>query len=113
MYQLNINSDIKLTFDSPIVSSVLIDSTLYVTEIGIMNPSEIPKGVIYSLDSDTLVPLGIELHSPVYSEINDLNGDGENEIIICEFGHLTGSLSLLVKNEETYDKKCSWYSRVV
>lgn len=98
--------DIKLDFKSPIISSVTIDSTSFVTEIGIMNPSEIPKGVIYNVNSDdTIIPLFKELHRPVYTEINDLNADGQKEIIICEFGHLTGELSLLVKQDSAYKKR--------
>jgi hypothetical protein len=96
---------IKLTLNSPIVSSVLVDSTLFATEIGIMNPSEVPKGVIYSVNSDTIIPLAKELHRPVYTEINDLNDDGNKEIIICEFGHLTGELSLLVKEGSVFKKR--------
>ena len=97
--------DIKLRLNSPIVSSVLDNETLYVTEIGFMNPSEVPKGIIYSVKSDTIIPLVKELHRPVFTEINDLNSNGEKEIVICEFGHLTGELSLLVKEGSAFEKR--------
>jgi hypothetical protein len=105
LHDWNNKSQIEMTLKSPIVSSVLKDSALYLTEIGIMNPSEIPRGVIYRVDSDTLTPLFKELHRPLYSEVIDLNEDGEKEIIICEFGHLTGELSLLVKKGTVFYKK--------
>ena len=105
LYEMKDQPNIKLSLNSPIVSSVLVDQTLYVSEIGIMNPSEIPKGVIYSVNSDNITPLAKELHRPVYTEINDLNNDGNKEIIICEFGHLTGELSLLVKQGSVYKKR--------
>lgn len=105
LYNRKTQSNIELTLNSPIVSSVLVDSTLYATEIGIMNPSEVPRGVIYSVNSDTVIPLFKELHRPVYTEITDLNGNGEKEIIICEFGHLTGELSLLVEEDSVFKKR--------
>jgi hypothetical protein len=105
LHNLKNKSDIKLTLNSPIVSSVFVDTTLFITEIGIMNPSEVPKGVLYTVNSDTISTIFKELHRPVYTEINDLNGDGINEIIICEFGHLTGELSLLVQESTVFKKK--------
>jgi hypothetical protein len=45
-----------------------------------------------------------KLHRPVYSQVVDLNGDGQNEILVCEFGHLTGELSLFVKKDSTFAK---------
>ncbi|MEP5338352.1 MAG: VCBS repeat-containing protein [Algibacter sp.] len=105
LHELKNQSDVKLTLKSPIVSSIVVDSTLYVTEIGIMNPSEVAKGVIYAVKSDTIIPIAEELHRPVYIEVIDLNDDGNNEVIVCEFGHLTGALSLLVKEGEAFKKK--------
>ena len=105
LYDLKDQPNIEMSLNSPIVSSVMVDQKLYVSEIGIMNPSEVPKGVIYSVNSDSITPLAKELHRPVYTEINDLNNDGNKEIIICEFGHLTGELSLLVKQGSVYKKQ--------
>lgn len=95
----------KKPFKSPIVSSDLKEDTLYLTEIGIMKPSETARGVIYRMNHDTLTPLYEKLHRPVYSEISDLNEDGKNEIIVCEFGDYTGELSMLVKRGPSYEKK--------
>lgn len=100
----NPNPIIK-TFDSPVISSVIDYNTFYLTEIGNMNPSEIPLGTIYSMTSDSIVPLSEVLHRPVYTEVNDLNEDGKKEIIICEFGHHTGALSMLIKKDYGYEKK--------
>lgn len=97
--------DIKLTLNSPITSTFMVDKTIFVTEIGIMNPSEVPKGIIYSENSDTIITVAKELHRPVYTEINDLNDDGNKEIIICEFGHLTGELSLVIKEGSVFKKR--------
>lgn len=99
------NSEIEMKLNSPIVSSIYTDSMLVLTEIGIMNPSEISRGIIYESTSDTIKTIAEELHRPVFTEINDLNDDGVNEIIVCEFGHLTGELSLLIKEGAVFNKK--------
>ena len=98
------DADLKLRLKYPVVSSVFVDSTTYVTDIGVMNPSEQAKGSVYQVNSDTLA-LANKLHRPVYTEVNDLNGNGEKEIIVCEFGHLTGELSLFIKEGASYKKK--------
>ncbi|WP_242083595.1 FG-GAP repeat domain-containing protein [Aestuariivivens sediminis] len=94
-----------LNLESPIISSISTGNSLIATEIGIMSPSEIPKGELHLVHSDTIISLQKELHRPVYTECNDLNNDGNSEIIICEFGHITGELSLLEKEEGVYMKR--------
>ncbi|WP_422350948.1 FG-GAP repeat domain-containing protein [Flagellimonas sp.] len=96
---------VDTAFESPVVSSVIDQGTLYLTEIGIMGPSEIPKGKLYNAGTDTIALLLEKLHRPVYTQILDLNEDGQKEIIVCEFGHHTGELSLFVKKDSTYKKR--------
>ena len=92
-------------FNSPVVSTILKKDTLYLTEIGIMNPSETARGAVYAMHQDILTPLVTNLHRPVYTEINDLNEDGKNEIIICEFGNYTGELSMLTQKDSIFEKR--------
>ena len=80
-------------------------SDLYITEVGILNPSEIPKGSITKVSSSKADTIITDLHRPVFTEIYDINDDGTDELLICEFGHLTGQLSLLVQREGRYYKK--------
>ena len=92
--------------NSPITSCLNLDGSYYYTEIGYMNPSEQARGVLYKIDSSgSSRTLFNALHRPVYTEIIDLNNDGINEIIICEFGHLTGELSMLVERNGKYEKR--------
>ena len=105
LHEWNGPPPLQRSFNSPLISSVAEDSTLYLAEIGIMNPSELSRGVLYAMSGDTLLPLFQNLHRPVYTEINDLNADGQKEILICEFGHYTGALSMLVKNDTIFEKK--------
>ena len=45
------------------------------------------------------------LHRPVHTLVHDFNLDGTDEIVICEFGHLTGALSLFVRNDGLHYSK--------
>lgn len=92
------------SFNSPVVSYFKTKDEIIATEIGLMNPSEIPKGIVYSKKENIISEVATELHRPVFSEIVDLNADGKKEIIVCEFGHLTGELALFKASVNGYDK---------
>ena len=65
-----------------------------------MNPNNGKSGRGFYLSVDSLkalsadsTPLFKDLARPVYLAKADLNKDGRNDFIVCEFGHFTGSLS--------------------
>ena len=90
---------------TPVVSYIGRKGNHYLTEIGIINPSEVPEGKIWEINKPNKKLLVDKLHRPVYIEVMDMNNDGEEEIIICEFGHGVGQLSYLKKNQKgNYDK---------
>ncbi|MEO1257617.1 MAG: VCBS repeat-containing protein [Bacteroidota bacterium] len=95
----------SMNFNSPVISSLNKKSGLYTTEIGYMNPSEIPLGVVHKKNNGNVDTLAKQLHRPVFTEIIDLDEDGEEEILLCEFGNLTGELSMLVKENGQFEKK--------
>ncbi|MGB3145280.1 MAG: VCBS repeat-containing protein, partial [Maribacter sp.] len=99
------NPKVKWSIKSPLISSIQNAKDLYITGIGIMTPSEVSAGAIYRADTDKITPIVKDLHRPVYVEINDLNENGNKEIIICEFGHLTGELSIHVEQGKILNKK--------
>lgn len=86
-------------FNSALTSYHQKQNNLYTTEIGILNPSEISAGLISKTSLGITDTIAKELHRPVFTEIVDLNDDDVNELLICEFGHLTGQLSLLQESE--------------
>jgi len=87
------------SYRSPVISRIAYEERIYQTEIGNMHPSEIPRGAIYTLDDDESLGLvAKDLHRPVYVKMADINNNGREEIIICEYGNLTGELSLLVQD---------------
>ncbi|CAM4226842.1 FG-GAP-like repeat-containing protein [Zobellia roscoffensis] len=78
----------------------------YITHAGYLNPSEIASGDIQIKARDTIEQLSIILHRPVHTLVHDLNKNGQNELVISEFGNFTGSLSLLSKkNGKEYTKE--------
>ena len=81
------------------------DSLEVFTEVGILDPSEKEQGkLITKVAEDTMV-LENTFHRPVHTLVEDLNHDGENELVVSEFGDKTGRLSLLTKNAAgNYDK---------
>ncbi len=78
----------------------------FITSVGILNPSEHKGGFLFSRQGQTIDTLASELHRPVHTLVHDFNKDGNLEIVICEFGHLTGQLVLLQKGVDgIYTKK--------
>ena len=71
------------------------ETNLFLMEIGFLNPSDKARGTFYRIKSDKTDTLARQLHRPVSSKVVDLNEDGKDEILICEFGNNSGQLSML------------------
>lgn len=93
------------SFSSPLIAYHKVEEIEYFTEIGFMNPSQKPLGAIYKKQNGEQKTLAKELHRPVYSQVVDLNNDKVDEILICEFGNLTGQLSLLTQSDGEVKKR--------
>lgn len=92
-------------FRSPIMSYLPVADQLFVTEVGYMRPSEQAYGSLHRITSQSWDTLAIQLHRPVHTEVNDIDNDGVPELLICEFGHHTGQLSLGVPSRSGVSKK--------
>ena len=92
------------SYSSPIVSYLKTEDQVITTEIGLMNPSEIAEGTVFSKKEDVISMVSTGLHRPVYTVMTDLNDNGANEIVVCEFGHLTGELALFKETPLGYEK---------
>jgi hypothetical protein len=68
--------------------------------MGIMDPNDRARGEISlaSLESDELNSIIDSLKRPVDFEAADLDGDGDLEFIVAEFGNYTGALTIYKKN---------------
>ena len=92
------------SFKSPVVSYNRYGASEYVVEMGQMHPTELDLGTFWSVEEDSREVVAERLQRPVFSAVEDLNGDGKPEFIICEFGNLTGRLTLVSEYEGRYTK---------
>ncbi len=94
-------------FEKPVVwYEQLEDGREIFTEIGKLDPTEQILGKLWEVDGDgNQRTINDSLHRPVNSLTFDLNADGSEEYVVAEFGHLTGSISLLESNGS---KKMLW-----
>ena len=94
------------TAQNAVVDYIEKDTVSYITDIGILDPSELSTGKIIAAYNDSYVTLPDTLHRPVNNLVVDLNNDGIDEMVVSEFGYLTGQLSLLSQDVNgTYTKK--------
>ena len=100
------STTVKQMFQSPIVDFYQHESVSYATLIGKLSPTQLLSGSILKTKGKESSSIAGLLHRPVNSLVVDLNSDGSNELVVSEFGNLTGQLSLFVENElGDYDKK--------
>jgi hypothetical protein len=83
------------TVKSAVVDFYQNDSVSYITDIGILDPSELSSGRIFRASGDTIEALPEIFHRPVNNLVADFDNDGINELVISEFGHRTGQLTLM------------------
>lgn len=83
--------------EQPLTSYSLTDTLKYFTYVGYLDPSELSQGSISVIEPSKrkLNRANIQLHRPVHSLVHDFDEDGNDEVVICEFGDLTGKLVLL------------------
>lgn len=78
----------------------------FTTTIGSLRPSALSSGSVYMWGNDSLMTLPMVFHRPVHTLVEDLNNDGPKEVIVCEFGDLSGNLSLLKEQADySYEKR--------
>lgn len=98
--------EIKGQYGNAISDAYFNDSSGFVTTMGKLDPSEIASGLLIQNDGQSTYPILNNLHRPVHTLFHDLNGDGIEEILISEFGNLTGKLTLwTLQDNGTYDRK--------
>ena len=96
----------KGNFSRPITAYNKKNAIEYITAVGKLNPSELASGKILMVNKGKVIAIPEIFHRPVHTVVQDLNSDGIDEILVSEFGYLTGSLSLL-KHKDTvaFDRK--------
>lgn len=106
-YNFNSNTSIlHYQGRTPVTWFNTLDSIDIVTEVGILDPSELKQGMIIQNRGDDTLNLSDQLHRPVHTLMKDLNKDGKQELVVSEFGNETGQLSLLIQNDSlSFEKK--------
>jgi len=104
LFRFNSSLDLEdsVLMNGPIVGLDFSHDSIIACDIGVLNPNngKFGKGLVIhdgwnqkmKVDS---VPLFDSLARPVQLTAADLNKDGLTDYLVCEFGHLSGSLSWL------------------
>lgn len=69
----------------------------YLLEMGQMTPTEMASGALFAMEEGKKSLIKSQLHRPVYVQPYDFDRDGHDEILLSEFGHYSGQLSLIKK----------------
>lgn len=72
------------------------EDAFWVTFMGSFSPTDAPKGMIAQIPLSTSKKASApitNLQRPVHASYGDLNGDGLEDVVVCEFGKWTGALS--------------------
>jgi hypothetical protein len=91
-------------FDLAITDARVIGDSVFVTNMGVMDPNEIPRGKTILKNGNATAIFQDSLHRPVHTLYIDLNKNGNEEIILSEFGNLRGKLTLLEKDSYGFYK---------
>ncbi|OQD42568.1 hypothetical protein BUL40_10635 [Croceivirga radicis] len=93
-------------FNGVVTTYNLDENSKLVALVGKLNPSEQKLGKLLKQGPNTFERLLDSLHRPVNFSMVDLDQNGKKEFLICEFGHLTGELSLFSQLKDgTYKKR--------
>ncbi len=112
-YDQNLQRTDSFTTWGPTVNIEMIKNEWLLCDIGILNPNNdrIGSGKTITIGADGRIeqkpekPVLAQLQRPVQLLSADLNKDGKNDIIACEFGYLTGALTWMEnKGAGKYDK---------
>ncbi|MDX2246430.1 MAG: VCBS repeat-containing protein [Bacteroidia bacterium] len=89
----------------PVMDYAKSGDTEFITQIGIMQPNEQIRGQMNISRPNEQTQILDSLHRPVHTLVNDLNGDGKDEMLVSEYGNYSGKLTLLVPSGKTFERK--------
>jgi hypothetical protein len=81
-------------FSSPISGFDHLGDQTLIVEMGYMNPSDVPRGKLWLFEDGRRQLIAEKLFRPVFAKIFDVENDGRNEFLVCEFGNHAGRLML-------------------
>ncbi len=102
----NLEIEKKVIFPRPIVDfQYNPQGGIHALSIGELYPNEGFSGAVAQLDTQTFAGPGLvfaQLARPVSFEAGDLNGDGREDLLICQFGNKLGQLSWFENTGQGY-----------
>ena len=98
---INKKASLSGNYGTAIVDYSLVGEMNFITTIGKLDPSEFSSGKIFTVKGNLNQALPGDLHRPVNTLTMDLNQDGKTELVVSEFGNLTGVISLLSLNDRS------------
>ncbi len=78
------------------------DGHVDVLNMGIMDPNDSTAGSLNRRHSGQATSVIPHLKRPVQASYGDLNGDGRDDVVICEFGNYTGQLTWFAQQAGGY-----------
>ena len=104
---LTTSSISKEKYDWPITDMQSVDNGLLLTSPGYLHPADHQMGTILTKDISGSDPKIIidSLRRSLRTSISDFDQNGYDDLLICEFGHSYGQLSLYLNDGTTYKKK--------
>ena len=114
IFNAKIEPEVELGLPFPISDVTIRSDTLLILMMGHFIPSDEPAGMLVKAfkgpgnsgyKGGGFSVLLKDLQRPVHVAYSDVNEDGGEDIVVCEYGNHTGSLSLFLKRKNGYDKK--------
>lgn len=94
----------KITTSSAVSHIVIKPDSVYLLEMGSLLPSELKKGSVSLIVNNKKKTLIDQLSRPVYMNVNDLNEDGSDEIVVCNYGNKSGGLEIYQQVDGIFKK---------
>jgi FG-GAP-like repeat len=95
LYDLNLIQKDSLTMPSPVSDiDFSTNNSLRILTMGLMDPNDQSKGKLLSINSQKQTKTILEsLQRPVQASFGDLNQDGKEDFVLCNFGNELGKLA--------------------
>lgn len=104
-YDFNLHATDSFEFSSPPAFVERTSGARWFTLMGIMDPNDQPLGSLVKQQGAEFTEQLDSLTRPVFSQHADLNADGQEDLIVGEFGNYTGSLSVFEGRPDGTRKK--------
>jgi len=106
--QFQTTARLKLPSPPVDVKPTATPEDMLILNVGLLNPNDIQTGIVLKTNTPTLSRRDLVftgLSRPVDFEVGDLDGDGEEDIVVCHFGFEIGKLSWYKKSGDQYEER--------